>query len=126
MYSGYSFYKREADYARNHCRAAFARFLKDRPEGFTIDLHGNRITKETFVAPAFLCAVTEKSFDNFDAAYNFAQETPRLIGAWRDDTGKVFIDVVRVISSLDSAIAEGRRLKQQAVYDLSNEKVINL
>ena len=125
MYSGYSFYKREADYARNHCRAAFVRFLQDRPEGFTIDLLGNRDTKDRFVAPAYLCAVTEQPFENFDAAYDFARSTANLIGAWLDD-GKTYIDVVRVFAAEESAKASGHALKQKAIYDLTNEQVINL
>jgi hypothetical protein len=49
-----------------------------------------------------------------------------LFGAWEDDAGKVWLDLVEYKDTLEEAIQLGNRHNQLAIYDNYNKEAINL
>jgi hypothetical protein len=49
-----------------------------------------------------------------------------LFGVWEDDAGKIWLDLVSYVETLDKAIELGNRYGQLAIYDNYNKEAITL
>ena len=51
---------------------------------------------------------------------------PLYFGAWRDEEGKIYLDLNKHLIKFSHAIREGFNQKQKAIYDLKHNKSIYL
>lgn len=51
---------------------------------------------------------------------------PLYLGAWRDEEGKIYLDMNKHLFNFTLAVREGIYQNQKAIYDLKNEKSIYL
>jgi hypothetical protein len=49
-----------------------------------------------------------------------------LFGVWEDDAGKIWLDLVEYVETLDKALELGYHYNQLAIYDNYNKEAINL
>ena len=49
-----------------------------------------------------------------------------LFGVWEDDAGKIWLDLVQYVETLDKAIELGNHYGQLAIYDNYNKEAITL
>jgi hypothetical protein len=49
-----------------------------------------------------------------------------LFGVWEDETGKIWLDLVQYVETLDKALELGYLYNQLAIYDNYNQETINL
>lgn len=53
-------------------------------------------------------------------------EIGETVGIWTDENGKVWVDKVIRLSDLTNALMLGKMFKQEAIYDLTNKKEIQV
>ncbi len=49
-----------------------------------------------------------------------------LFGVWEDDAGKIWLDLVQYVETLDKALELGHHYNQLAIWDNANAKEIRL
>ncbi|MAO65064.1 MAG: hypothetical protein CL666_08690 [Balneola sp.] len=93
------------------------------PQGFTVDLNMNHISK------GFAVAVidTQDSFgeEGLENVAEFAIENDLSIGGWfSEDNQKFYWDAVKVINNKKEAIGFGKLNQQFAIFDLEEQELI--
>ncbi len=113
--------------------AALAAALTVSDGGFTIDLvtgadvvEGYAVSVDPYWERIYDRPVTADDLVRYLADKDRAAALPgRVLGGWNDpDTGRIFLDVSVVVSTLDAALELGRASRQDAVFDLSGGKSI--
>lgn len=95
---------------------AFARLKEvENRDGFTLDADGKEVARDS----GYAVAIYEGPL--YEIAMHLAANGGYL-GFWRDENGKEYTELVRIVDSHNEAILLARQFGQKAIYDFANQQ----
>ena len=116
-----------ADSQAKHFIARLNQLKEFKPDGFTMDLYGNEVKRNS----GFVVAFQEVNQDTLELIIKQSfldnNQDKRFVGGWVDaETGKFYLDWVTITEDIDNAFNIAKRNNQLAIYDFGKKEVIYL